>query len=92
MTPAAKPVPASLPPLDPFAARIEGILRRKGQVVAYGPPGTGKTYRALGIAKDFAARHAFQKSFVALTETERKEVEECHWPSASLHLPSGVWL
>jgi DNA polymerase III delta prime subunit len=47
------------PPLDALAERIEGILRRKGQVVLYGPPGTGKTYRALAVAKDLAARRSF---------------------------------
>jgi 5-methylcytosine-specific restriction protein B len=61
---------APLPPLDPFAARIDSILRRKGQVVLYGPPGTGKTYRAIGVARQLAARQAFRKSFSALTETE----------------------
>jgi len=45
--------------LDALAERIEGILRRKGQVVLYGPPGTGKTYRALAVAKDLAARRSF---------------------------------
>jgi 5-methylcytosine-specific restriction protein B len=64
-----------LPPLDPLAARVEGILRRKGQVVLYGPPGTGKTYRAIGIARELAARHVFRKSFVALREAEQGEVE-----------------
>jgi 5-methylcytosine-specific restriction protein B len=64
----------SLPLLDPFTARVDGILRRKGQVVLYGPPGTGKTYRALGVAKELAARQAFRKSLASLTETEQAEV------------------
>jgi 5-methylcytosine-specific restriction enzyme B len=63
-----------LPPLDPLAARIESILRRKGQVVLYGPPGTGKTYRAVGVAKELAARHNYRKSFTTLTEAERREI------------------
>jgi len=63
------------PPLDPFASRIEAILRRKGQVVLYGPPGTGKTYRALAVANELAARRAFQKSFQDLTAPERAAVE-----------------
>ena len=63
--------PAPLPPLDPFSARIEAILRRKGQVVLYGPPGTGKTYRALAVANELAARRAFRKSFATLTASER---------------------
>ena len=76
MTPEAKPVPAALPPLDQFSARIEAILRRKGQVVLYGPPGTGKTYRALAVANELAARHAFQKSFADLTQPERMVVAD----------------
>ena len=71
VTAETKPVPATLPPLDQFSARIEAILRRKGQVVLYGPPGTGKTYRALAVANELAARHAFQKSFADLTQPER---------------------
>jgi 5-methylcytosine-specific restriction protein B len=74
VAPARVPLAVPLPPLDPLAARIEGILRRKGQVVLYGPPGTGKTYRALGVARDLAARRAFRKSFGALTEEERAQI------------------
>jgi 5-methylcytosine-specific restriction protein B len=70
------PESAAMPPLDQFGARIEAILRRKGQVIFYGPPGTGKTYRALAIANELAARHAFRKSFVDLTATERKAVTD----------------
>jgi 5-methylcytosine-specific restriction protein B len=68
--------PAPLPPLDLFSARIEGILRRKGQVVLYGPPGTGKTYQALAVANELAARHAFQKRFADLTASERSAVAD----------------
>lgn len=64
----------SLPSLDPVTARIEAVLRRKGQVLLYGPPGTGKTYRALSAAHELAARHTFQKTFQDLTETERMTV------------------
>ncbi|WP_284947261.1 AAA family ATPase [Acidisoma cladoniae] len=70
--PAAETAP--MPPLDQFALRIEAVLRRKGQVILYGPPGTGKTYRALAVANELAARHAFRKSFVDLTTSERKTV------------------
>jgi 5-methylcytosine-specific restriction enzyme B len=70
------PVPAAtLPSLDPFVARVESVLRRKGQVILYGPPGTGKTYNALRAAKELAAHFAFRKSFPALTEAERADVE-----------------
>jgi 5-methylcytosine-specific restriction protein B len=65
------PRPAALPPLDQFSARIEAILRRKGQAVLYGPAGTGKTYRTLAVANELAARHAFQKSIADLTQPER---------------------
>ena len=64
-----------LPLLDPLAMRLEGILRRKGQVLLYGPPGTGKTYQALRMARELAARHAFHQVFDALTPTEKLEVE-----------------
>lgn len=53
---------SSLPALDPWSARVESAIRRKGQVILYGPPGTGKTWRALALAKELAARHAFRKS------------------------------
>ncbi len=69
-------VPAALAPLDQFSARVEAILRRKGQVVLYGPPGTGKTYRALAVASELAARRAFQKSFADLTQPERTIVAD----------------
>ena len=74
----AKPklVSAALAPLDRFSARVEAILRRKGQVVLYGPPGTGKTYRALAVANELAARRAFQKSFADLTQPERTIVAD----------------
>lgn len=66
--------PIALPPLDPLAARIDAILRRKGQVILYGPPGTGKTFRALAVASELAGRNAFQKSFIDLSDQERAEV------------------
>jgi 5-methylcytosine-specific restriction protein B len=68
--------PAVFLPLDQFSARIEAILRRKGQVVLYGPPGTGKTYRALAVANELAARRAFRKSFASLTASERTTVTD----------------
>ena len=74
VVPAAETAP--MPLLDQFDARIEAILRRKGQVILYGPPGTGKTYRALEVANELAARHAFKKSFIDLTESERKTVAD----------------
>jgi 5-methylcytosine-specific restriction protein B len=69
LTPEAEP--RSLPLLDPVTARIESILKRKGQVVLYGPPGTGKTYRALSAANELAARGTFQKRFNDLSSSER---------------------
>jgi len=64
----------SLPPLDPFSARIEGMLARKGQVVLYGPPGTGKTYQALNAAGELAGRKLFGKNLAALTKIERSQL------------------
>lgn len=64
-----------LPALDPVAARVEHILRRKGQALLYGPPGTGKTYWALRAARELAARRAFRNTFEALDTAERAEVE-----------------
>jgi 5-methylcytosine-specific restriction protein B len=74
VVPAAETAP--MPPLDQFAARIEAILRRKGQVILYGPPGTGKTYRAFAVANELAARHTFRKSFGYLTASERKTIAD----------------
>jgi 5-methylcytosine-specific restriction protein B len=45
-------------------------------VVLYGPPGTGKTYRALAVARELAARHAFRKSFGGLAQAEQIAVSE----------------
>jgi len=64
-----------LPPLDPFAARVDGILRRKGQVLLYGPPGTGKTYLAIRAATELAARQRFGQTYSMLTEAERAEID-----------------
>jgi 5-methylcytosine-specific restriction protein B len=66
---------ASPSELDPLAARIETILHRKGQVILYGPPGTGKTYHALRVAGELATRRRFGKTFAALSEAERLQVE-----------------
>jgi 5-methylcytosine-specific restriction enzyme B len=66
---------SQLAPLDSIAARIENILRRKGQVVVYGPPGTGKTYHALRVARELAARQSFNKTYTNLTNEERAEIE-----------------
>ena len=70
--PAAVPDGAPLPlqPLNKIAARLETILRRKGQVILYGPPGTGKTYTAFSAANELAARHAFGKGFDDLSIAE----------------------
>lgn len=72
--PTTTPERAPLPPLDEFGARVEAVLRRKGQLVLYGPPGTGKTYKALAVAKDLAARQAFGRNFASLTPAEQAEV------------------
>jgi 5-methylcytosine-specific restriction protein B len=64
-----------LQPLDPLAGRIDGILRRKGQVVLYGPPGTGKTYHARRVARELAARRNFGKNISGLSEVERLQID-----------------
>lgn len=58
-------------PLTGILARIEGILRRKKQVILYGPPGTGKTYWAERACLELAARKAFGRPFERLQEEER---------------------
>jgi len=65
----------TLPRLDAITARIEGVLRRKGQVILYGPPGTGKTHHALTATRELAARQAFRKPFKDLSNTERRQIE-----------------
>ena len=52
-------------------ARIEAVLRRKGQVILYGPPGTGKTHWALMAAQELASRKAFGRSLAQLNVAER---------------------
>jgi 5-methylcytosine-specific restriction protein B len=64
-----------LPPLDPIAARLDSVLRRKGQVILYGPPGTGKTYHARRVARELASRYVFRKAYSNLTDAERAEVD-----------------
>jgi 5-methylcytosine-specific restriction protein B len=71
--PQAKAIPP-LPALEPISARIDAVLRRKGQAILYGPPGTGKTHWALRAANELAARHAYQKTFDSLTDAERHTV------------------
>jgi len=67
-------IPATLSALDEWSIRVEASLKRKGQAILYGPPGTGKTFRALKLAHELAARHAFRKSFDQLAEEEREQV------------------
>ena len=61
---------AILEPLYGIASKMDGILRRKKQVILYGPPGTGKTYLAENVCLELAARKAFNKSFASLSENE----------------------
>jgi 5-methylcytosine-specific restriction enzyme B len=78
--PVAANAPAATPPppLDPFTARVEAILRRKGQAIFYGPPGTGKTYRALSAARELAAGRTFRKRYRDgdLTDAEKKQIDD----------------
>ncbi|ROZ78774.1 McrB family protein [Ramlibacter sp. WS9] len=76
--PVARPSTTSegqpLAPLDPWSARAEASLKRKGQVILYGPPGTGKTYRGLALAKELASRQAFGKTHSQLAPAERESL------------------
>lgn len=65
-----------LPPLRRIPARIDAILKRKGQVILYGPPGTGKTYWALRTARELVARSWWQRSWGDLEPAERRELSE----------------
>lgn len=70
-----KPGPPSifipLPRLSGIPARIQAILKRKGQVILYGPPGTGKTYWAEVTARELAARASFGRTFDQLTSEQK---------------------
>ncbi|WP_200801562.1 AAA family ATPase [Bacillus sinesaloumensis] len=71
----AEPKPTGqLENLTGIASRIEGILRRKKQVILYGPPGTGKTYHAEKTSHELSARQLFHKSFHQLTEQEKRTI------------------
>src|SRR5262249_55514745 len=74
-----------LPPLDPIISRIEGVLKRKHQLILYGPPGTGKTYHTIRAARELAARQIFRKTFHALPAPERKEIEDRHVRLCTFH-------
>jgi 5-methylcytosine-specific restriction protein B len=64
----------SLPPLDPTVARVDRILRRKGQVILYGPPGTGKTYWGERAACELASRAWFGRAFDPRDALRRAEL------------------
>ena len=65
------PAISALPSLEPVVARVDRILRRKGQVILYGPPGTGKTYWGERAASELAARAWHLRTFAELDETQR---------------------
>jgi len=70
-------VPLPPPPklIKRIPARIQEILRRKGQVILYGPPGTGKTYWAREAARDLTALNAFGGIYQELSPEQRSEVD-----------------
>lgn len=70
----ALPPAIPLPALDRITERISAVLERKRQVILHGPPGTGKTYWAERAAHELAARRAFGKGFVVLTDLQRTEI------------------
>jgi 5-methylcytosine-specific restriction enzyme B len=63
-----------LPLLPPLTARLDAILRRKGQAILYGPPGTGKTYWAIFASRELAARKRFGKPFADLSDSEKSAI------------------
>jgi 5-methylcytosine-specific restriction protein B len=62
---------AALPVLEPLVARVERVLRRKGQVILYGPPGTGKTYWGERAVFELASRAWFDRAFDPRDGTSR---------------------
>ena len=60
--------------LTGVASKIEGILKRKKQVILYGPPGTGKTYHAEKTSYELSARQIYKKSFTQLNEQEKRVI------------------
>jgi 5-methylcytosine-specific restriction protein B len=69
------PPPATLPALTGPVGRIDGALKRKGQVVLYGPPGTGKTHWALIAAREICSRSWFGRPYSQLSEGEKRQLE-----------------
>ena len=63
---------APLPPVPAMIAIIDDELRRKGQIVLYGPPGTGKTWHARRAAEELSARAVLGRTWLDLTDDERK--------------------
>lgn len=72
---AAVAVAKPLPTLGEMEARIDSILKRKGQVILYGPPGTGKTYSAVRAARELAARRAFRTCVDELSSDKQNEID-----------------
>lgn len=74
-----------LPRLTGFPARIEAILKRKGQVILYGPPGTGKTHWAEWTACELAARGKYRRSFSQLSKEEQDDLRRRHVTLCTFH-------
>lgn len=79
------PTLAPVPPLDKITARIDAILRRKGQVVLFGPPGTGKTLNALTAANELAARRNFGRAYSQLDASQKRDCEEKFIRTCTFH-------
>jgi 5-methylcytosine-specific restriction protein B len=72
-----------MPALAPVIARVERVLRRKGQVILHGPPGTGKTFRGEQAACELASRAWLGRPFreedrAALVEQGAVELTSFH--------------
>ncbi|MEA1961328.1 MAG: AAA family ATPase [Bacillota bacterium] len=65
------PDETGLDPLTGILGQVEGVLKRKKQVILYGPPGTGKTYWAEKVCSEAAARKVFGKTFDSLDVNEQ---------------------
>ncbi len=73
----SEPPPPPLRPLEPIVARVERILKRKGQVILYGPPGTGKTFWGERAACELASREWFGRAFDPRNTVQHAELLEC---------------
>ena len=75
--------------LTGFTAKLESILKRKGQVILYGPPGTGKTYWANKAANEIAAIKNLNNAYNSLSESEKKHLHDSYIQLCTFHPAYG---